>query len=308
MRKGTEIAMNRKKNLDRLRRSLELEREHKPAYAHLYPFLEALYTIRERLKDRVELDVPLLDPALAATQWREGFPLLRREEFPLDVRVAEGVLEGMEEHVPADSESLKRTLAILRRWLATHESGRESFWRSFVDPGEPAPSGWEMPSEEDGPALMLWVRAAWGPSVEETARGILERFPLPPGWRRGYCPVCGCLPSLLFLQGRGERKGLCSWCGTRWTLNRIQCPFCSNRCQDSLGYACVEEEPRSRIDHCNLCRAYFKVLDVRELVEEPYFPLLEWTTLHLDLLAQRAGWKQPPSTSPVVYDGEGWNR
>jgi hypothetical protein len=37
------------------------------------------------------------------------------------------------------------------------------------------------------------------------------------------------------------------------------------------------------------------------MIEMPYFPLEEWTTLHLDLIAQRAGWKQPPSPSPKVY-------
>jgi FdhE protein len=32
-------------------------------------------------------------------------------------------------------------------------------------------------------------------------------------------------------------------------------------------------------------------------------PLEEWTTLHLDFLAQREGWQQPPSPAPTLYGG-----
>jgi hypothetical protein len=46
---------------------------------------------------------------------------------------------------------------------------------------------------------------------------------------------------------------------------------------------------------------YFKLIDTRELLDPIYFPLEEWTTLHLDLVARKEGWEQPPSPSPVVY-------
>jgi formate dehydrogenase maturation protein FdhE len=66
----------------------------------------------------------------------------------------------------------------------------------------------------------------------------------------------------------------------------------------------VEEEADYRIQYCRICKTYFKLVDTRERLNPTYFPLEEWTSVHLDLLAQSAGWKQPPSPSPAVY-GEG---
>ena len=43
------------------------------------------------------------------------------------------------------------------------------------------------------------------------------------------------------------------------------------------------------------------MIDARERLDFPYLPLEEWTTLHLDLLAQKDGWKLPASPSPAVY-------
>ena len=120
-------------------------------------------------------------------------------------------------------------------------------------------------------------------------------------WQRGYCPVCGSLPSLLYLHGEGERRGYCSWCGTEWTLHRLQCPHCDNRRHESLGYLYLDEQPDSRIQYCRICKIYFKLYDTREWLDPPFWPAIEWTSLHLDLLAQREGWLQAPSPAPAMY-------
>ena len=46
---------------------------------------------------------------------------------------------------------------------------------------------------------------------------------------------------------------------------------------------------------------YFKLIDPREHLDRPYLPFEEWTTLHLDMLAQCEGWREAPSPSPQVY-------
>jgi FdhE protein len=70
-----------------------------------------------------------------------------------------------------------------------------------------------------------------------------------------------------------------------------------------LGYLYPEGEPHYRVQFCRRCRMYFKLVDQRELLESLFLPLEEWTTLHLDFLAQRDGWQQPPSPAPAVYGG-----
>ncbi len=166
---------------------------------------------------------------------------------------------------------------------------------------------WEEWVETEGvdlPALVYVARSCLRPSVEWTAEELLKTA-FPDGiWKEGYCPVCGSLPALITLQGQGNRQAHCSWCGTSWRLARFQCPVCDNRRHETLGYLYAEEEPRYRIDYCTECRHYFKTVDTRELLWPIWVPLEEWTTLHLDLVAQRAQWKTPPSPAPAVYEAD----
>jgi hypothetical protein len=47
--------------------------------------------------------------------------------------------------------------------------------------------------------------------------------------------------------------------------------------------------------YCDICGFYFKQIDLRELAYASCLPLEEWINLHLDQLAWKAGWRQPPS-------------
>ena len=81
----------------------------------------------------------------------------------------------------------------------------------------------------------------------------------------------------------------------------LQCPHCDNRRHESLGYLYLDEQPDSRIQYCRICKIYFKLFDTREWLDPPFWPAIEWTSLHLDLLAQREGWLQAPSPAPAMY-------
>jgi FdhE protein len=112
-------------------------------------------------------------------------------------------------------------------------------------------------------------------------------------WLKGYCPVCGSLPSLSLLKEEtGKRYLLCSFCGYQWRADRLFCPFCSNKDQESLHYFHGEGEETHRIDLCDKCHQYIKTIDYRNLQESD--PVLEdLATLHLDLLATQKGYKRP---------------
>ena len=234
---------------------------------------------------------------------------MNRWDFPIDVRAAESVLTNMSKAVPADNKPLAEACGVLIRSLATHREHAEEFWGSFLHHEmEPWEEWLSVDSDKiDLSSILFLARSAVRPSLESTAQALFERHTLPQSWLKGYCPVCGSLPSLLYLEGEGARKAFCSWCGASWDMHRLQCPYCDNRCHESLGYIAIEAEQQNRIVYCTLCRFYFKQIDTRELAYAPYLPLEEWTTLHLDLLAQKTGWQQPPSPSPAVY-GKGDGR
>jgi FdhE protein len=120
-------------------------------------------------------------------------------------------------------------------------------------------------------------------------------------WLKGVCPVCGSLPAIQRLvRDDGRRMLRCSLCSTEWYFKRVMCPFCENEDHNTLRYFFVDEsspidKPAFRVDVCDKCKSYIKTLDERKLPEseKPDLYVENLSTLYLDMLAQRDGYKSP---------------
>ena len=272
-------------------------------YRVWYPFLKRLFLAQAAAKERMHLPLTMPDRLAVQTRWEAGFPLLQRWEFPVDTGVAESILQPMLDSVPEGNGPLRTAHAALTTALVKHVGERREIWASFLHHELEPWEAWIDTSECGTAALIFWGRACLRPSLEWTAERLLEAHPLVDTWQQGYCPICGSLPALLYLHEEGQRRGFCSWCATEWGMARLQCPYCDNRDHETLGYLYAESEPTYRIQYCQKCHMYFKQVDQREQLDALFLPLEEWTTLHLDYLAQKDGWQQPPSPSPAVYRG-----
>ena len=287
-----------------MRKAVAFARTSKPAYLELYDFLEKLFSAQLEAKKRLAVPFTAMDAASIHARWRSGRPLLRRWDFPVDIQAAETVLKAVADAVPPHNRELSGACSALAQALARNPSAKDAVWESFLHHEWNPWEEWVETTGVDLPSLLYVARSCLRPSVEWTAEELLKTASLNETWKEGYCPVCGSLPALITLEGQGYRRAHCSWCGTPWRLARFQCPVCDNRRHQSLGYLYAEEEPRYRIDYCAECRHYFKTVDTRELLWPIWIPLEEWTTLHLDLVAQRAQWKTPPSPAPAVYEAD----
>jgi len=110
-------------------------------------------------------------------------------------------------------------------------------------------------------------------------------------WLRRYCPTCGSSPSMAQLVGTdtGRKRLLsCGHCGTRWQFHRTTCPYCGTDNQ-RLASVALDGEPGLRIDYCESCRGYLKTYDGQG---DEGTMLSDWTTLHLDVIAQDRGLKR----------------
>ena len=117
-------------------------------------------------------------------------------------------------------------------------------------------------------------------------------------WMRRYCPTCGSLPAMGQLAGTdpGRKRFLfCGCCGTRWQFARTGCPFCDTDSQ-RLASVAIEGEPSLRIDHCEACLGYLKTYN-GEGAEALW--LSDWSSLHLDVIAQNRGLKRMAAS---LYD------
>ena len=152
----------------------------------------------------------------------------------------------------------------------------------------------------DKKILLFFIHASLKPSIE-TGVEKLSREIETETWMKGSCPVCGSLPYLSLLKEEvGKRFLLCSHCGYQWRIDRMICPFCNNRDQESLQFFYAEEEKTHRVDLCDKCHQYIKTIDLRTLGETD-FPLEDLATLHLDIVASKKGYKRPV---PNPWTGE----
>jgi FdhE protein len=68
------------------------------------------------------------------------------------------------------------------------------------------------------------------------------------------------------------------------------CSLCQNREKGKQHYFFNEEEKEYRVDLCDNCGKYIKVIDLRELTRDFYPPLEMICTIHLDMQAIKQGY------------------
>lgn len=120
-------------------------------------------------------------------------------------------------------------------------------------------------------------------------------------WQQGYCPVCGSLPSLgwldkpavdeknAFLAGGGGKKQLhCGQCGANWRFRRGACPACGEEGSGTMEI--LRESGIShgeRLDWCTKCKSYCPAIDLREREFVPNLEAAAIGLMHLDIVAAR---------------------
>lgn len=103
-------------------------------------------------------------------------------------------------------------------------------------------------------------------------------------WQENYCPICGRRPFMAHLKKFNEGRArwlVCGGCRTFWNWKRIGCPYCGNENLERIHI--LELDSKMRLDICEKCRCYLKTYGGED--EENIY-LRDWTTLHLDLIAE----------------------
>lgn len=155
-------------------------------------------------------------------------------------------------------------------------------YSSLNDIADEAGVGWEM--------LFLCLKAAFHPILVRYSER-LSPLVNQDSWRQRICPICGGKPDFSFLDREtGARWLICSRCDADWLFFRLECPFCGNQDQNSLGYL-TDEKELYRLYICEQCRTYIKAIDLRRAEGDVLFPLERILTLDLDRQASEAGYQ-----------------
>ncbi|MCP8313714.1 MAG: formate dehydrogenase accessory protein FdhE [archaeon] len=137
------------------------------------------------------------------------------------------------------------------------------------------------------PALILFtVSALIQPCLEEIAKKIDPSF--LEKWWQALCPICGRRPMTARLRKR-KRYLTCTLCGAEHLADLFLCVNCGNVDPTTLKFLAPEGHPELRVDFCEKCRHYLKVIDDDRLRSPIPRGLEDIMTLNLDFMAKSAG-------------------
>jgi len=273
-----------------LRETLETIEKYKnksPHYEELLEILEEILILRENYRQDFKEDIFQVNESHITQKLSGGLPLVDfpRNNFDLSKpkKYFFNLLEIAKKRSPGETEKIIQDL----------EDGSLDYETlvcdSFIHQTD------EEASEEDDEKLFdlldLFVEESLRPALEILAdkyRNAIKESQ----WSEGYCPVCGKEPKIGELrEEEGFRYLFCNQCGLEWNYRRVKCPFCGNEDQQTLAYFTVEDEEKYRVDVCNKCKRYIKIVDFRKTREKANLDVEDIATLHLDVLANEEGYE-----------------
>jgi len=137
------------------------------------------------------------------------------------------------------------------------------------------------------PALLLFfINSSIQPCFEEITKRVdpsfLER------WWRTLCPICGRRPIVSRIRAR-KRHLICTHCGAVYLADLFLCVNCGNADAYTLKFLVPKGFPELRVDFCEKCKHYLKVVDENKLKKPIPEGLEDIMTIDLDYMAKNAG-------------------
>jgi len=276
--------------LEKIKERIRQIKKKRPGYEEILDFYQKVREEQEKLKVSLKLD-----PIHIKKEWkelftREGFSLFERKDFPLDIEASVILFRSLckigKEANPHMAEEVKKIEEILNQ----KRMDLKELLILGVKEGKTEQIANEL--RLDKKVFSFFIQESIRPSIRAGVEKLRNEIDSET-WLKGYCPICGSLPYLSLLKEEvGKRYLLCSYCGYEWRIERLFCPFCNNKEQESLQYFYAEGEETYRIDLCEKCHQYIKTIDLRKTQElDP--SLEDLATLHLDILASKKGYKRP---------------
>jgi len=276
--------------LQKIKEQISRLKEQRPAYKEILNFYEKIVEEQERVRPSINITPLKIKDDLKALQMKEGFPLINKEDFPLDLassielfqslcQIGKEATSMMREDVQKIEDAIKDGKLYLDELLRKHSN--PDYQNKIIE---------EM--KINRMILNYLIHMSIQLSIHANVEKLKGHVDLK-NWLKGYCPICGSYPQMSLLKGEGQRFYLCSFCGFEWPGERLKCPFCENKDHESLHYFYEEGKEIYRVDVCDKCKQYIKTVDSRKIDYEPDLNLEDIATIHLDILASEKGFKRP---------------
>lgn len=274
------------KKLKETLKTIEKYKRANPHYEELLDVLGEILILREEVLNNANAETFPVDEHLIEQKMTGGLPLIDIANGSFDLALPKAyflsLLSIAEKRSPGKAQEMIQK--INEGGLDVEQMIRDSFQLMQAENAE-------EPTEDEALDLIdLFIEESLRPFLEKVAERYGDMI-AKSEWSEGYCPICGKEPKIGEIKDEeGRRYLFCNQCGFEWNFRRIKCPFCGNEEQQSLAYFSVEDEEKYRVDVCNVCKRYVKMVDFRTLEEEANLDIEDIATLHLDILANEEGY------------------
>jgi FdhE protein len=271
-------------------RTIQAYKTLNPHYLELLEILEEILILREEYRRRMTTEIFPIDKKLIAAKMAGGLPLVDFSSIKCDLAEPReyflALLEIAEKRTPGETKEMARK--IKDGEISFNDLIVESFNPLLIEEEAVEEEGKEKENSFD--LIELFIEESIRPALEKVIQiygDAVRRLQ----WSEGYCPICGREPKIGEIKDdEGTRYLFCNQCGFEWGYRRIKCPFCGNEEQQTLAYFTIEEDDRYRVDVCNECKRYIKIVDFRATKEKADLDIEDIATLHLDMLANDEGY------------------
>jgi len=260
----------------------------------LIDLIEKIYSVQLEARDKAAVPETGTIQTADAVQRSQGAPLVERTRFPFDRKQARELLADLLKVAETATPALVEASAAVTAKLADNSLDLEQAMQAHLDGDEAFFTDWAKNTPTAPRLLPMLVQAAMTPSIEKAATLLAAGIDLKASWPHGHCPVCGSMPIMSELREKeGFRFNICGFCHSEFHAPRLQCPFCLETDTNKLGYYEAKEEPGMRINTCQTCNMYIKLIDFRNL-DRRALPLIDdLETLSLDVVAREKKFKRP---------------
>lgn len=292
------ITAGRTTILEHIHQSFQAAAQSLPAYAHILPFFETLFTLQEAGVAVASPDPAPMPPDMPEKGIENRLPLLDRARIPYDEAAAISLLLAICREAAAATPQLAEGAAALLSDLEKKNGAVQRGLRLFMGADHQGVDALSAELNMDTSILRFFLYHCTWPSVARQIDWLIDSISMDEiQWDLGSCPVCGCPPELAFLAENGQRRLVCGFCRHQWPFQRIHCPYCGNQDSHSVIFFFSDPEPAYRVYTCKVCKMYIKTVDTRRL-SRPFYPPLEGIlTAHLDLKTRGLGFKAQNSCS-----------
>ena len=280
---------------EKLKHRIQEERKGRPQYEPFLDFWDKLLSIQTVfMAHHPEERVPLPDP-LKQLKLKEGFPFYSFKNFQVQAGPFQELFQEILTGISAANPKMAEQRPLIEKWLAGKGRNLDR-WLTLLFQDDGRPFVREAESCGLDPEILLFLfLAGWKPFLKARASSLAQDPEINwTPWTKGYCPVCGGMPLLAYLEEGGKRWGTCSVCEFTWALPRFVCPYCENTEQQQFRYFFTEKEKGLRLEVCEACKHYLKIIDLREWPVDPLPLLDDLVTTHLDLWARNKGYQRIP--------------